>query len=274
MWNLIASSRNRSTPVYAYRVTYGPDGDIRFTNSEAPVVIDGLRYDRYPGKHGNINASASLDNSSVTVESSRNNPLTELFRTSSPEYIVNIQILRGELGSEEFTPIWHGRIVNFARKGAKVLFTCDPVSTQMRRPGLRRNYQVGCPLLLYGPECRVDRSKYEYPATVNFIENSQVVLINGWLPEQHAAHRFLGGLLIWYKDGGEILRQLVANSDNNTWTVDGIPEDLQSGDEVVLALGCPHTLNACRDTFDNTLNYGGQPWIPLDNPLGPQNNFY
>lgn len=274
MWDIISTTRSKLRPVYLYEVSYANQSKIRFTSADKPIVFEGETYDRYPVKHGRLTVSAALDRTSLDIETSRDNPMVELFRVRTPEYVVNIKILKGDDSLSEFRNYWHGRVHNFTRVGAKVTFACEPVSTQMRRPGLRRNYQAGCPLVLYGSQCRANRVEFQYEATVNSIEDGKVVLMDGWLPEGRVAHSFLGGLLTWQGEDGELLRQLTNNDDDNTWYLDSSSVGLESGDTVFMAMGCPHTLVACRDTFNNALNYGGQPWIPLDNPLGPQNNFY
>ena len=41
-----------------------------------------------------------------------------------------------------------------------------------------------------------------------------------------------------------------------------MPFDIQVGDPVTITAGCDKTLATCRDTFDNILNFRGEPYVP------------
>jgi hypothetical protein len=270
MWETIVTSRDQSRPVYAYKVTYASGPDIRFTSAEQPLTLDGEVYERYPVKHGRIVASGSLDNSELEIETSFNNPLVELFRTATPESVVNLTVIRAELSASGHIPIWNGRITSFARKGARVTFNCEPVSTQMRRPGLRRTYQLNCPHELYGPQCKADINAFTYEATIAAINGKTLTLVDGWKPANRDIYHFVGGVL----RAGNIRRQINWVLNNNQIILDDVALDLHVNGEVALALGCGRNMWFCRNVFNNIANYGGQPWIPLDNPLGGINNFH
>lgn len=270
MWENIVTSRGASKPLYAYRVTHPGGPDILFTSSDRLHTVDGQICQRFPVRHSRVVASGSLDNSEMEIETSFSNPLVELFRTSAPEYVVNIAILRAEADSFSSVPIWHGRITSFARKGARVTFNCEPVSTQMRRPGLRRTYQLNCPHELYGPQCKADINAFTYSAFISAIDGRALTLVDGWKPSDRDIYHFVGGVL----RAGDIRRQINWVLNDNQIIMDDQAFDLEVGGEVALALGCGRNMWFCRNVFNNIGNYGGQPWIPLDNPLGGINNFY
>jgi uncharacterized phage protein (TIGR02218 family) len=41
-----------------------------------------------------------------------------------------------------------------------------------------------------------------------------------------------------------------------------MPFDISPGDAVALRAGCGKSLGVCRDTFDNVLNFRGEPFVP------------
>jgi len=43
---------------------------------------------------------------------------------------------------------------------------------------------------------------------------------------------------------------------------------LKSGMEIRAYAGCNRTIQECSSKFNNTLNYGGMPFIPTKNPFG------
>jgi hypothetical protein len=65
----------------------------------------------------------------------------------------------------------------------------------MRRPGLRRNYQYGCPLVLYSVgdgQCNADKASKTLSATVASRERRDRHADAGW-NGAFAAAKFLGG---------------------------------------------------------------------------------
>lgn len=49
------------------------------------------------------------------------------------------------------------------------------------------------------------------------------------------------------------------------WTK--LPRTIQVGDTCYLYQGCPKTVAACRDTFDNLLNFRGEPYMPPEDVI-------
>ena len=65
----------------------------------------------------------------------------------------------------------------------------------------------------------------------------------------------------------------VSNSGTEV-SLRGSLRGLLVGATVGAVLGCGRNMQSCKTLHDNILNYGGQPFIPLDNPLSQKNQFY
>jgi hypothetical protein len=154
----------------------------------------------------------------------------------------------------------------------------EPVSTSLRRPGLRRHYQYGCPHQLYGPHCLANKAAATVASTVASLAGATVTLNSGW-NGAFAADKFLGGMLEWTAPGGSTDRRTILRITGNVLSLSGIPKDLAPTDAVDVVLGCNHKAYAedggdCLPLHNNILHYGGQRWIPTKNPIGTNNMYY
>ncbi|MDY7117122.1 phage BR0599 family protein [Halomonas sp. SSL-5] len=276
MFETFFTSRAGSRPIYLYDLTFGEGdaGKLRLTSAERPIYALGGRFDPAQIKHGEIESSGTLDNATLEVKTPRTNPLVEIFRVYPPERVVNLVIYRGELDDPdaEFKAVWSGRVLNFGLQGLEATFSCEPIATAIRRPGLRRTYQYGCPHALYGPQCRADKTAASSPGQVTSISGSVVTLASGW-NAQHAA-KYTNGMLEWAGEGGTTRRTILQVLAGDQLLLAGVIHDLAPGDAVTAVLGCNHQMSDCKDLHDNILNYGGQPWITKINPLGQRTVFY
>lgn len=276
MFELLQGSRSRSVPIFLYDVEFG-DGEIgrlRMTSAEAPVAFNGHTFLPSQVRHGDIATSGTLDKTTVELMTPRNNPLVELFRVYPPERVVNLIIYRGELDDQAagFRAIWSGRVLNYAVEGIQATFSCEPIATSQRRPGLRRTYQYGCPHVLYGPQCRANKAAATVPATVTGIAGSVITLAAGW--NTTPVENYLKGLVEWETPTGTARRTILQVLDGQNLLLTGVVRELEVGGSVDVVLGCNRRMNHCRDLHNNLPNYGGQPWIAKINPMGQHNVFY
>jgi hypothetical protein len=228
-----------------------------------------------------ISSNGTLDKSALRVATSMDSEIAELFRVYPPSSVVTLVIAEGHLGDpdDEWKVVWAGRVVKGAREqSGEFVMTGEPVSTSLRRPGLRRNFQLGCMHQLYGPQCRADKEAATVASTVSAISGATVTLPGGW-NGAFAAAKFLGGLLEWPAPGGSIESRTILRITGNVLSLSGLPRDLAVSDAVNVVLGCNHKAYAeqggdCQPLHDNILNYGGCLWIPLKNPIGTYSNYY
>lgn len=271
---------------------HGAFGPFAFTDAEDAITRTEIGFDEpvvyvpWPVDRGNIVSSGSLDKSQLKVSMAEGSDLAALFLEYPPAQVVNLIIRDGHVGDDPDDPacfpvVWTGRVLGCGHPPLKTEFTCEPISTSGRRPGLRRNYQISCPHVLYGPDCRADRDAATIERTVAGVERTRVTLSTGW-DSVHPHGKYVGGMIRWTRPGGFMeLRSILRCADGVTLRLSGTTRGLQVGDTVKLILGCSRSITQsgatiagdCVDLHDNIHNYGGQPFIPLTNPLGPVNNF-
>lgn len=281
MFSFLQGSRDKSVPIHLYEVVYGVGSTnrIRLTDAEEPVVIEGNTFQVAQIKHSEIHASGTLDKSELNVFTRYDSPLAELFRHYPPSQVVYLTIYRGEADDpdQEFYTIWSGRVLSCNIEVYEAKLTCEPIGTAVRRPGLRRNFQVGCPHVLYGPSCGADRNLFSVTSPVRGVSGSSIRLEGDW----HGAWQpgqFLNGMAEWEDARGNIITrtilQMTADTGSHSLLLAGALSGLRVGMSVRLSLGCNHQLGDCTDVFHNAPNYGGCPWIPTKNPVGSYNPFY
>lgn len=279
-------SRYLGRPVNLFRVQYGPNASdvYRYTDCERPVTTGGETFEPHQISRGKIAASGTLDKANVEVYTNRNSPLFELFRAGVPNHVVTIEIYQGHVDDpdRDFRRIWVGKMINFGiAKGGKVTYTCEPTGTLVRRNGLRRNWQIGCPHVLYRQgegQCNADIVRATKEVTVQSVSGVVITLtapIPG-LTSANAVKFFTGGQAHWIDGRGAQDRRTIVSVASNarSLTVSGSNLNLTAGKPLSIIYGCPRSMDGCANIHDNIVNYGGMPWIPTQNPFGMSNRFY
>lgn len=259
MFDLFTKSRFRGRPIELYRFTYGTTV-IRYTDAEMPITHAGEVYTPTAIDRGVTENAGTLDRSSMEIKVPRDASVAELYRIYPPSKPVLVTIYEGEAEDPdaEFKAFWHGRVTGCGWSGSETKLSAEPISTSMVRVGLRRNYQYMCPHVLYGPKCQANKAAVSTGAVVEAI-TGRVVRINALLPD---SGHYPGGMIEWGDESRTIL-----STDGQNFTLTGITPTLSVGDTVAVVKGCDHTLPACRSIHANNLRFGGQPWIPLKNPI-------
>lgn len=281
------TSRAKGQPaaLFFFRYGAGVDDFYAYTNAEYEKTHNLINYQPVPISYGAIESSGTLDKKTLEVRTVLDNEVAELFRVSPPTYSVVLTIRRGHLNDpdNEFLVEWTGRVLSCSREGSEAIFSCEPISTSLRRTGLRRHWQYSCPHVLYGPQCNANKAAATTTNTVVNVTAAAVILNNGWETPERAAKAH-GGLVEWEGPNGTIVRTIIAvNDDLVTLRLNGPTTGLQSGDQVAVSLGCNHRFEHngvafvdtdCQTIHANINNFGGQPWIPDDNPIGTNTNKY
>lgn len=277
-------SRFSGEPVNLYLFRYGDQASeiYAYCDGDDPVVFQGVTYVPIPIDRTKLSSSGSLDKSNVTVTTPQNTELAQLYLIYPPSSVTTLVMRQGHLGDpdDQFQVVWSGRVIGCARRGSKAEFTCEPVSTGLRRNGLRRRYQYGCPHVLYGPECKASKAAATSQVTVVSISGARVTLPIGWTTRPD---KYVGGLFEWTNDigGREIRTILKAENGGATLLLGGTTRGLSVGDTVDVILGCNHKAGIaaqpdgdCGPLHNNILNFGGMPYIPLKNPISYGVNQY
>ena len=254
----------------------GEFGPYAFCDGEEPITRAGITYQPFPISISDITSNGNLDKSDITVTLARGSIFENEFIGFPVSHVVNLIVFQGHTNDAptlfDYPAIWVGRVGAPAFENETIAFNCVPVSTSIQRPGLRRNYQLSCPHVLFGPQCRASRNDATVTRTVTAISGNSVTF-NTALPL--AAAKYKGGLLEWTADGHSSIRTIVSVTGAKTDVgIRGNLRGLTVGASIKITFGCNRLQSDCADLHHNILNFGGQPSIPLENPLSQKNIFY
>lgn len=277
------ASRQKGEPITLYFFRYGdtPASHFAYTDGEEAVVhafddpASPITFQPIPISRGAITSSGSLDRAALQIMMPDDEGMPMLFRYHPPSQVVTGIVFQGHVDDDDFKVVWAGRVLGCQLGGQNTAdFTCEPISTSLKRNGLRRRYQYGCPHVLYGPQCKADQEAASIYATVGGVSGALVSLGGGWSAQPT---KYVGGLATWANSSGgrTETRTIVRLADTNTLVLSGIALGLSPGMPIKLAFGCDHIWNSdCTNLHDNVHNFGGDPFIPTKNPIGIVNNFY
>lgn len=283
----IEISRRQGQPVTLFRFVYGgEEGDspeplsFAYTDAEQEITYDGVVYEPKPVLRDSISASGTLDKSTLSIRMPRDIEVMEEFRVWPPTQPMVLIIRQGHASDPdsppEFLVCWAGRVLSVGREYDECVVTGEPVSSSLRRPGLRRHYQIGCPHALYFQGigmCNASEAAATVSATVASVSGTSVVLNSGWNGAFVAA-KFIEGMVKWSNAEGQIEARKILSVSGNTLMLGGLLRDLEASDTVSVILGCNHQMDDCQNLHNNIHNFGGCPWIPVKNPIGFRNQYY
>lgn len=271
--DIIERSADAGEPIDLYRFQYGTGTATRFTycDADVPVTFDTAIYEPLTIERDPIHASGSLDRAELDVVVPQDSAIAQVFMAYPPSDVVALTIFRCHMTDAGITgpmAIWVGRVLAGNPEGYMSRLRCEPFTTSMGRVGLRRHWQYMCPHVLYGSACGVNRADHSILTSASGAD-ARSITVPQLLEEQ-----YLGGLVSWNPVGQPVERRTILHIDRNEQlgtsrlTVAGLVRDVSPGDPVELARGCRHVIADCRQVFANAPNFGGQPYIPGDNPHG------
>lgn len=275
------SSEYDGEPYELYRAAFGVSAaDVaRYTTAPFDITRNNEVYKPLPIDRSDIIASPGLDDSIMTVEVPHDCSLAQQYKLYPPAQPITLNIWRGHFGEPRDSEIliWTGRILwcdvenEFSAK-----LECEPLNGSLKRVGLRRYYQYMCPHTLYkSTTCGADKLANQFPTVALSYSGNQISVSSVGVSAEDP--RLIGGSIEWVTNGLVYARTIIDvdyQGGNTVLTVIGQFRDLQPDQEVNLYRGCDRTLTDCRDTFNNAINFGGQPFIPTENPTGKTGTFY
>lgn len=236
----------------------------RYTTGEDPVTVDGQTFIPQPMQRNAIEQSSDMIRNKLTISCTSELGVISSFRAGVPSGITTVLVQGFHYGIAEYVTKWQGRIlsVEFQERTAKI--GCEPILTTLLRPVLRRFYQLSCPHVLYGPDCRVSRALFRVDGTLTGQAGTLLTsAVFGAAPEGY----FSGGYIDWL-EGDESQRRFILSHTGSNIVVNIPFINMPNNAGINAYPGCDHTLATCNTKFDNDINYGGQPYYPQKNPFG------
>lgn len=268
------ASRTLGSPITLVLFNYGPNGalSLGYTSEEQERTLNGVFYEPVPLVHDAIKARGVEGRSEFNIRLPNETDASLLFRFGPPPTPVSVTVFRGHRldPDNQFQVVWTGRVLS-AQPGANLdtVFNCEWAGSSLRRSGVHRNYQYSCPYVLYGPECRADQAAATVESQVAAFTDMSISPPPTWV-EPSRYPDFENGFVSWDSDSGRQSRAIVEVTETGTLLLANRTSGITLGAAISIALGCNRLAgpsNDCVRLHDNIQNFGGQPWIPTDNPI-------
>lgn len=280
MYDELSDSREHAAPVNLLLFRYGSAAlsVFGYTDAEQAITKDGVIYEPVPVDAGSITASGTLDRKALELKVPSRTGIAALYLAYPPSYPISLTIFRGQMneaGTREYRSIWVGRVLNGKHEGDGshwCALTCEPIATSLRRTALRRCFQFLCPHVLYGLNCKANKGAATFTVIPAVIGGNTIGLDAGWAPDS-LLPGFSNGVIEWTTANGNVeIRSILdievpGDGADHTLHMTGPTTGLVA-QSVRISLGCNHQMSHCNDLHSNIQNFGGQPWIPGQNPIG------
>ncbi len=271
-----------STRCYLYELSRTLDGTVftdYSTSFESALTYGGNSYLSDRITHGSIKAGLMLDRDDVTITAGLDvdSPLFALatMRMEAPLAIVIRSADVSGSTAINTAVLFTGEIISSKLKGQIVTAKAVSGGTIFDRKVPRFQFQRQCNHSLFDVGCSLAKADWKWTGTVQdpgapgYPFEIIVESISG--PVTASANLFAGG---WVEFGTGATWQrravLISTAESGavlTLTVDRDPYPaLTIGDAVSIYVGCDGSAATCQTKFDNYLNFGGHPFLPMSNP--------
>jgi uncharacterized phage protein (TIGR02218 family) len=251
-----------------YTVTYNFNRWY-YTSADENHVENVVTYRAVPIRRSGVELNSDPGAGEFEIEVPLDVEFLELFRVSPPSGMVTLLCQSFDSATpDQKSVIFKGSVVNVKWELESATVLCETSSQAIRRMGLRRHYQYGCPHMLYGGECNVNRNDFLTLDVASNVTGTSVDLVAAaGKPDDW----FAGGYIEYTHSELQTIERISVGSSvgaNGRLNLFSYPVGLAGGAEVRAYAGCNRTIQQCTDKFDNAINYGGMPFIPTKNPFG------
>lgn len=272
-------SRKEGQPATLYLFQWGTASAsvFAYTDSDVPITHDGITYEPTVIGRAGIEASGSLDGKALEIDITPKASLVRMYADFPPSVKVGLRIMQGHLTDTDadFRAIWTGVVKNVNREPSYAKIIGEPLDSLLARPGLKRYYMYGCPYVLYNERtCRANPETHKKLLTPIFIGGNFIRFSAGW-EGSVAREKYIGGYVQWTDSQGNTqIRTAIDFGATENEIIIGNTRNLAAGQQLAFYVGCQRNEEDCRTLHNNIVNYGGQPYIPLENPVDYSNRFY
>lgn len=249
-------------PVELYRFTLGATV-YRYTSAEDEYIYGAqLYYPRLISRGAMSLASGERQQLEISLPST--DDVAAWFVGVVPGEVMYLEIMRihRDDTDQEAIIYWDGRVTGAAyqNNSTRCVLQCATSESAFSRSIPRYKYQGLCNHMLYDERCLVDKDDFKFEGAVS-VEATRSITVPGLAAAKGAAWALGGFVAI-----GNDYRMVIAQSGD----VLSLLLDFSSrvlGQAVIVYAGCDHLRDTCEIKFDNLLQFGGFPYIPLRDPF-------
>lgn len=263
-------SSEEGLPVEIYDISYSGK-QWHFTTNMEDITYEGKTYRAVAIYRGETEETSDATKSNMEIKITRDSDIGNIFKVTPPSEPITITIrqyhafLGYQQPDKQTIVVWKGRVTNVSWQRDELVLTAESVFSSLLRIGAVRKFSRQCTHALYGNGCRVNKLNYSLEVLATSVVGTVLSVNhgqnNGW---------FAGGYVKYKNEetGAYEYRQII-ESTATTVTLGAVPIGIIPNKTIVtLFAGCDHSHTTCINKFNNIENYGGQPFIPIQNPFG------
>jgi uncharacterized phage protein (TIGR02218 family) len=272
------TSRKSGSPVELYDINLGTQS-WHFTSGEEPVTIDMIDYEPMAIHRESFPVGREENKPETPITIPATHEFVQMFIPLVPAQIATVTLRRFhryDLLTETIS-LFAGYVtgIKFSDDGLTATIGVAPFTENMSRPVPRYVYSGLCNHVLGDRWCNADGTvdletgstpsglPFKFTGTVTSVNGLSVVVsgISGTYPDNFFQS---GRVLTAAGDTRLVTKQNGSNIHIYVPLFEGA--DLV-GQTVSVYIGCDHSLPICASNFNNVINYGGFPFVPLTNPF-------
>lgn len=267
------ASVDASYPVELYRIV-SQQQVWYLTSAERDILWQGIVYSATGCDRSDLSINPVSASMILTVSIPANHAIPRRWAAfgGTPPYRVTVTVSRLQVDAGVAEQLWSGDITNITFKGqiANLAVPSKFISALSRKMGVVTAGRM-CPHVLFDSKCRISPILYTVTTPAVFVSGQTVRVDIGDVAKK-GNWSSLGD--ITHVASGEPMLIVEQNDISPTSTIveltlhAGIYE-LKTGDMVTIRAGCFHDAQTCITKFDNMVNFGLFPNLPLTNPMLP-----
>lgn len=263
-YDLAEGSTHDGAPVECYKFI-GSFRTYRYTSADLAQTVNGETYEPVAGRRGTVRSGTQADDTlSLEIELPFDVDVVRDYAYSESPPRLSLEVYRVHRGTDfgtDWTLLWKGTVSAFNVDGRIAKVRVPSIFSRALQGDLPNAYfQAPCNHVLYDSRCKASRGANRVETTVSAAGSLSFTVANdGGVDGALAA-----GEAVNLRNGE---RRLILGNSAGIVTI-GYPFfDLRAGDPIELVRGCDHSFSTCKAKFNNSINFGGHPFIPTDNPF-------
>jgi hypothetical protein len=261
----LEDSIDSGAPREFYRIQHGVI-EYLVASGQRDIEYAGDLYMRSPVARLELSVSVATADLGLTIALPSSHAFSRRYvAMMSPPQQISVTVYRMQ-SDGEVTMEWLGYVTSMStdsKSHVSKFLISSRIARSLQRTLPSLLVDTRCAHVLYDSGCLVDRASFRVDATVTVADGKTITVSTmGGRPTEWA--RF-GEL--YHVPSGE--RMTIFEQVGNVIKMQAQIVGLRRLDAVQVFAGCAHDRSACRDTFNNMVNYGGLPDRPTRNPFFP-----
>lgn len=250
-------------PVELYHIWNESGTHWRYTSGDTTITYDGETFIPATIKRQAIEYNEGIESAKVNVIFNYVAQPAIQYIATNPVDITWIQVIKFFRDQSPYSgsTLFMGTIKNVSFNGPEATAECTGFEQFFRRQIPRFRYQPSCNYFLYDDNCTVNSDNYKLGATIATVDSTGLILTGTNFGTKDDDY-FTWGYLEYSTQ-----KRMIIYHTGETIKIRYPITDLAAGSAVIVYAGCNKKVETCKDKFDNKINFGGHPFIPIDNPV-------